>query len=202
MYNKFEAEYNKAAKKILIYNKNKGINESVFTTAAKYMKDKDCLMHKTAKEYWQYMSMRKWACFKASKKILKCVELIKKAPEEKWIIFSKHIKFVEDLASNKEINAVAYHSKMSDAERERVLKEFGEGEYKVLVTAEALNQGYNLPSLTNAISASGDSVALTFRQRLGRILRFEENKKARFYNLFVENTQEESWVKKRIDGST
>lgn len=204
LYKKFDDEYNKAVKEIHKYRIKHQLKDSIFDLASKIYKDPEHNLYKTAKNYWSFMSMRKWACFKAIKKLDKSVELIQKEPERKWIVFSKHIKFVEDLVKELEkvnLNARPYHSKMKQEERQKILEDYSSNKFNILVTAEALNQGYNLPSIDRAISASGDSVALTFKQRLGRILRIEENKKAVFYNLFVDNTQEEAWVKNKIHGS-
>lgn len=204
LYKKFDEEYNKAVKEIHKWRINQNIKDSIFDLASKFSKDKEHPLNKASKAYWSFMSMRKWTCFKAIKKLDKCVELIKEEPLKKWIVFSKHTQFVDDLTKklNEEgIKAVAYHSKFNDKERQQALDDYAQDKYSVLVTAEALNQGYNLPSIERAISASGDSVALTFKQRLGRILRLEKDKKAIFYNLFVDNTQEEHWVKTKTHGS-
>ena len=58
------------------------------------------------------------------------------------------------------INALKYHSQMKDIDRKLVLELISKPKYKVLVSAEALNAGYNLPDLDAAICASGVSTEL------------------------------------------
>ena len=69
-------------------------------------------------------------------------------------------------------------------------------EIKVIVSAEALTTGYDLPDLDAGICVSGVSSEIIGIQSLGRITRHKEGKnKPMFINLYCENTQEESWVK-------
>lgn len=171
-------------------------------------KYKDHPMHEMAKKYWMAMSLRKWILYSAERKIDTITKIISKYPNKKWIIFSKSTKFVDAVVdalndlNNKDILACGYHSKMSKKDREEVLEHFKkeDSHFNVLVSADALNQGFNLPAIDAAISAAGTSVSLTFLQRLGRTVRFKDNKEALFINLYCFNTQEEKWLRKRVEG--
>ncbi len=74
--------------------------------------------------------------------------------------------------------------------REEVLEKAKD--YRVLVSADALTTGYDLPSLDSAICASGVSTEIIQIQSLGRIGRIQEGKlKPLFINLYCTSTQEE-----------
>ena len=116
------------------------------------------------------------------------------------VVFSKEIKFVEDLAqmlNSEGILTLAYHSNMKDNDRAAVLATISDPKYKVLVSAEALNVGYNLPDLDAAICASGVSTELVGIQMIGRINRYKEGKTPVMINLACDNTQEMIWVTNR-----
>jgi len=89
-----------------------------------------------------------------------------------------------------------YHSKLSDKERQVVLESFKKNNHP-LITVDALNEGLNVVDVDSAICAAGASTDLENIQRLGRILRPQEGKKAVFINLYVPDTQEEKWILKK-----
>lgn len=89
---------------------------------------------------------------------------------------------------------------MTTAERVLALEKAKSPEVRVIVSAEALNAGYDLPAIDGGICASAPSTMLNFIQQLGRTVRFEEDKLAVFINLYVPFSQEEIWVKKKTDG--
>jgi superfamily II DNA or RNA helicase len=116
-------------------------------------------------------------------------------------VFSKNIEFCELL--KKELpDAYIYHSKLSKKERELQVSSFSSQKGGVLISAAALNQGLNIPNIDAGISVSFDSTPLTFQQQQGRTSRMQEGKIATFVNLYYENTQEESWLTKRLKGQT
>ncbi len=149
-----------------------------------------------SKKFWSSMTMRKWVCYEAESKIDYVVDIIKKFPNRKWIIFNKSIKFAETLKSHID-NSVVYHSKMKEDERKIVLKNFENGTFSILIAVDALNAGLNVPDVDSAICVSGVSTELTNVQQLGRIIRFRDNKLALFINLYSSNTVEENWVKSK-----
>lgn len=172
----------------------------IFDLAKEASSNKLHPLHKIGRSYWSFMSLRKWVCYRAESKLKMCVDIIKKFPNKKWIVFSKEIKFVELLAktlNDEGILALAYHSNMKPAERDKVLLDIINPMYQVLVSAEALNVGYNLPDLDAAINASGVSTELSGIQTIGRINRYKEGKVPVMINLACENTQEMVWVENR-----
>lgn len=203
-YSIYDKMFNQATAELQTYkNKIPEYNElSVFDLAQKASSIKTHPLHKIGKSYWLAMSMRKWECYRAESKLETTIEIIKKYPDKKWIVFSKEIKFVEELTQKLldiKINALKYHSQMKDIDRKLVLELISKPKYKVLVSAEALNVGYNLPDLDAAICASGVSTELVGIQMVGRINRYKKGKIPVMINLVCDNTQEMNWVSKRTE---
>ena len=88
---------------------------------------------------------------------------------------------------------------MKTKEREEVLEKFKTSTRVILIAVDALNAGLNVPDANGAISLSGVSTEIEQTQRIGRIIRKEDNKLALFFNLYCENTIEESWVRKKTE---
>jgi len=200
LYNKFSADMTSASKtlyaKIKVPNsKYKG--KTPFDLANEHANDKDSPLYDLAKKFWSGMTMRKMVAYNNANKIQTIIDIVKHFPKFKFIIFSKSIKFVEELTDElmkQDIEALAYHSGQKKKRREEVLKVFEKISAGVLVTAEALNAGYDLPDIDAGICASGVSTYLTNIQQLGRILRLRDNKQALYINLYSEDTQEQTWV--------
>lgn len=76
------------------------------------------------------------------------------------------------------------------AERTQVLERFARGEYRVVVTSRVLNEGVDVPAASVAIVLSGSSSVREHVQRLGRILRKADGKRARLYELVTTETVE------------
>lgn len=86
--------------------------------------------------------------------------------------------------------------------RKIALTRFENKEISVLSTAKALDEGFNVEGIECAIICSASSKKRQYIQRVGRSLRFIEGKTAKIINLYIRNTQDESWLKKRQKGDT
>ncbi len=75
-------------------------------------------------------------------------------------------------------------------ERERALKRFSSGELRILVSARVLNEGIDVPASDVAIVAGGSQGCREYIQRVGRVLRPAEGKKAVVYDLVTRGTFE------------
>lgn len=154
---------------------------------------------KYAKQYWSAMSMRKWVCYEAESKIPIVLSILRKFKGRKWIIFNKSIKFAEALSevlNTCNFKSKVYHSKLKDEQRAKIIEEFEQGLFPILIAVDALNAGLNIPEVDSAISVSGVSTELTNVQQLGRIIRRQDDSKvALFINLYSKGTVEENWVK-------
>ena len=76
------------------------------------------------------------------------------------------------------------------AERTRALERFSRGELRILVSARVLNEGLDVPAADVAIVAGGSQGSREYVQRVGRVLRPSEGKKALVYDLVTVGTFE------------
>jgi superfamily II DNA or RNA helicase len=83
-------------------------------------------------------------------------------------------------------------------ERTEILDTFREGKYKAVVTSRVLDEGVDVPDATRAVILSGTGSSREFIQRLGRILRKREGKKAKLIEVVSKETSETlmSWRRK------
>ena len=75
-------------------------------------------------------------------------------------------------------------------ERSEFLGGFARGEYGALVTSKVLNEGVDVPEASVAIVVSGSGSVREHVQRLGRILRPADGKRAILYELVTADTSE------------
>ncbi len=75
-------------------------------------------------------------------------------------------------------------------ERGEVLERFHDGTYRVVVTSKVLNEGVDVPEANVAIILSGTGSVREHVQRLGRILRRTEGKRATLYELVTAESVE------------
>ena len=82
-------------------------------------------------------------------------------------------------------------------ERESVLARFRSGELRALVSARVLNEGLDVPDADVAILVGAALGEREYVQRIGRLLRPAEGKRALVYELVTLRTLEERRIKKR-----
>jgi superfamily II DNA or RNA helicase len=85
-------------------------------------------------------------------------------------------------------------------ERARMLERFRSGEAPVLVSSQVLDEGLDVPDADLAIVVGGTASARRHVQRIGRVLRPREGKRARVYELAVTQTKEVEYVEQRRSG--
>lgn len=166
----------------------------------------------------KYMRDRKTFLYSTIAKQEAALELVKCFPF-KTITFAESTNFADNLTKliNDELGeiSVAYHSNLEtrviDGKKfgptrlkKEVLKKFTDNRYKIRVanTAKALDQGSDFPDVIFGIIASSTSNPTQTIQRNGRILRdfinkYGDRKLALIVNLYIKNTQDEKWLKKR-----
>ena len=111
--------------------------------------------------------------------------------------------FTQDNATAYEISrrflvpAITHQTKVS--ERSEILERFSKGEYGVVATSKVLNEGVDVPEANVAVIISGSGSVREHVQRLGRILRRREGKRARLYELVSGNTTETFTSERRRD---
>lgn len=82
-------------------------------------------------------------------------------------------------------------------ERAHVLERFRSGELSVLVSSQVLDEGFDVPDADVAIVVGGTSSNRRHVQRIGRVLRPRDGKRAIIYELEVAETTEATYVRRR-----
>jgi len=118
-------------------------------------------------------------------------------PSDSTIIFTQHNKLVHRIARGFLIPCIT-HMTPKD-ERTEVLDNFRDGKYRLIVTSKVLDEGVDVPDATRAIILSGTGSSREFIQRLGRVLRKREGKRAKLVEIVSRETAETrmSWRRKR-----
>lgn len=147
------------------------------------------------------MAERKKMVYNCHSKLIATLEIIQKL-NLKFIIFGKSIDFVNKLSKlliDNSISCAPYHSKMKKGENEKSLEKFKQNHIKGIVSASALDEGFDDDTVCLGINTSFTTNPTTQVQRIGRVVRLRADKKEKvslFINLYCRNTQEEIWLEK------
>ncbi|MEM4500830.1 MAG: helicase-related protein, partial [Thermofilaceae archaeon] len=124
----------------------------------------------------------------ASSKLEILEDLLKRHRTDKVLIFAEHSDVVRVISTRFLIPEVTY--KTPEEERKAVLAAFREGRVHAIVTSKVLEEGVDVPDANVAIILSGSGSRREFVQRLGRILRPKEGKRAVLYEVITSGTKE------------
>ena len=86
-------------------------------------------------------------------------------------------------------------------ERSAILAGLAQGSYRAVATSRVLNEGVDVPDANVAVILSGSGSVREHVQRLGRILRKREDKRAVLYELVTQATSETYTSERRRDHS-
>jgi len=104
------------------------------------------------------------------------------------------ILFTQDNATAYEISrrflipTITHQTKVK--ERSEILARFADGSYNAVATSKVLNEGVDVPDANVAVVISGSGTVREHVQRLGRILRKKDGKRATLYELVSGDTVE------------
>ncbi|WP_297217269.1 DEAD/DEAH box helicase family protein [Thermoplasma sp.] len=133
--------------------------------------------------------------------------LMSKHRGEKILVFAEDTETAYTISKEFLIPAITYLTDKD--EREKIPAMFREGKITAIATSRVLDEGVDFPDASVAIVVSGSGSMRQFRQRLGRILRPSDGKKAILYELVTAETSEygvsrrrRKGVPGRIDGGT
>ena len=132
-------------------------------------------------------------------KIAVLARLVHQHRGDRTIVFTEDNATVYAISRRFLLPAITHQTKIK--ERARILAAFNAGELTAVVTSKVLNEGVNVPEANVAIVLSGSGSVREHVQRLGRILRKAENKRAVLYELVAAGTTEERTSDKRRDHS-
>lgn len=108
---------------------------------------------------------------------------------ERVLVFTQDNETVYKISRQFLVPAITHQTKVK--ERRELLEGFNAGSYPVLVTSKVLNEGVDVPAASIGVVLSGSASVREHVQRLGRILRRAEGKRAILYELVAEDTAEE-----------
>jgi superfamily II DNA or RNA helicase len=108
---------------------------------------------------------------------------------DRTIVFTNDNDTVYTISRTFLIPAITHQTDVK--ERREILERFNAGSYPAIVTSRVLNEGVNIPEARVAIILSGTSSVREHVQRLGRVLRRAENKRAVLYEVITRGTVEE-----------
>lgn len=195
---KEKAEYNKAEYVYRRAEKELGGKFEAFDKANEWKLSSDPEKKKIAFLYWSAMQKRRRILINAINKIDTAIKLVERFKDKKALIFSESIQIASKIQKNVGNRCMIYHSKLPAHEKARTLKVFNESNDKnVISSVKALNAGVDIPDCSLGIVTSGNSKAIDDIQRTGRVVRRSGDKKSIFINLYIPNTQDEVWLKKR-----
>jgi len=125
-------------------------------------------------------------------------ELLVENPGEKALIFTRHNRLVYEISRRFLLPAVTHQTPKE--ERAEILDRFRSGEYRRIVTSQVLDEGIDVPDATMAVILSGTGSSREFIQRLGRVLRKREGKRARLVEIVSRETAEAGMSQRRREG--
>ncbi len=135
--------------------------------------------------------------FAAAEKLRVLSELLDQHRADRTIIFTQDNATVYEVSRRFLVPAITHQTKVK--ERTEILKGFDVGRYRAIVTSRVLNEGVDVPSANVAVVLSGSGSVMEHVQRLGRILRKQDGKRALLYELVSGDTSESQTSERRRD---
>jgi len=121
--------------------------------------------------------------------------LLKRHWEDRTIVFTKSVEEVYALSERFLVPGLTYETPAK--ERKEILDRFRVGRYRAIIASDVLNEGVDVPEANVAVILAGSASHREYVQRLGRILRPREGKRAVLYELVTEDTGEEAASRRR-----
>ena len=121
--------------------------------------------------------------------------LLERHRQDRMLIFTSDNATVYAISRRFLIPAITHQTKIK--ERHEILQAFNAGDYPFLVTSRVLNEGVDVPAANVGVILSGSGSIREHVQRLGRILRRGEGKRALLYEVIAEDTAEEMTSERR-----
>jgi superfamily II DNA or RNA helicase len=114
---------------------------------------------------------------------------------EKTLIFTLHNDLVYAISRRFLIPALTYQTPKE--ERREILDNFRKGDYKTIVTSQVLDEGVDVPDASVGFILSGTGSTREYVQRLGRLLRKVEGKRAKLVEIVSKETIEVRMSRRR-----
>jgi superfamily II DNA or RNA helicase len=114
---------------------------------------------------------------------------------EKTLVFTLHNDLVYMISRRFLIPAITYQT--PEEERREILENFRRGQYKAIVTSQVLDEGVDIPDASVGFILSGTGSTREYIQRLGRLLRKVEGKRAKLVEIVSRETVEVGMSRRR-----
>jgi superfamily II DNA or RNA helicase len=121
--------------------------------------------------------------------------LIERHRTDKTLVFSGLVEHAYRISEECLVPIIT--AEVGRQERESVLSRFGKGDVRCIVSARVLNEGVDVPDANVAIVVSGMLGEREHVQRIGRVLRPAEGKRALVYELSTRSTIDEKRAQNR-----
>ncbi len=148
-----------------------------------------------AKMWFAQVRKRKELLSATKQKLLKAVEIVKRHPGERIMIFSETIDSIQQLRDVLEADGVpaqTIHNGIKPKERKEILDSWGDS-YFPLLSVHTLELGYDVPQVGIAIIIASTSNINQVAQRIGRVVRKAEGKEqALVYIVYVGKTKDDN----------
>ncbi len=115
-------------------------------------------------------------------------ELLVAHRADRMLIFTQDNRTAHHISRRFLVPSITHQTKVT--ERSEILQRLASGEYNAVVTSKVLNEGVDVPEANVAVVISGSGSVREHVQRLGRILRPREGKRARLYEVISAGTSE------------
>ena len=131
----------------------------------------------------------------SSAKIAELWNIIREHPGERVLVFTDDNETAYNIGREFFVPVLTHHTKPK--ERQLILDEFRSGKIKVIATSKVLNEGVDVPEASVGVVMSGSGAVREHVQRLGRILRHQQGKRATMYEVISRGTGEHSTSERR-----
>ena len=171
-----------------------------FNEAKRIMSDKNASAadKQASAQFYRAIRERKKIVDFAANKVSMMKQIVVKHLDRKMLVFSGANEFTDQLCSAVQPLALSYHSGIGKKAKAAAIEKFKNNEIRVLCSTKALNHGFDVPDADMGIICGVTSKSLSMIQRVGRLIRFQENKIGRIVILYVKDSQEEKWVKSSV----
>jgi superfamily II DNA or RNA helicase len=126
--------------------------------------------------------------FAATAKLTWLEHLLDVHRRDRTLIFTQDNATAHLVARRFLVPVITHQTKVT--ERSEILSAFAKGDYTAVATSKVLNEGVDVPDANVAVVLSGSGSVREHVQRLGRILRQREGKRALLYEVVTKSTTE------------
>lgn len=135
--------------------------------------------------------------FAAPAKLDYLAMLLDRHRHDRTIVFTQDNATAYEISRRFLVPVITHQTRVT--ERSHVLEGLADGTYGAVVTSRVLNEGVDVPAANVAVVVSGSGSVREHVQRLGRVLRKQEGKRAVLYELVTDQTTETQTSDRRRD---